>query len=531
MNLVLAVVGLLVFLGLIPALVARSKSRLFGIWWLYGGALFPIALVHSILLKKPARAIGSAPTDLTAAQVTTREGFRKLAEDAGVKGEVTSSGWRPIRFEQSPQKEKAERPVPIAVAGTTAKDGPAVPVDQWIRVGQVFSPAAPINRQDLFAGRHEQMESLIDIAFERGQHAIVVGERGVGKTSMATVMTTVFGAKGTKLAVKVSCDVTDTYESIWRKVLDEFDFVAGSSEFITDGMIDRIRSITGRSARDLTLTPNDVCKALRLVTAVKECVIFLDEFERLRDRQTTAIFAETLQMLSDQQVAATVIIVGVADSIQELLSEHSTIEPALVQVHMPRMSPSELQEIVRRALSFVEMSIEDEALDLITRISSGLPHFTHLIAQIAARAAIDDRDQSIATGHVHNSLEILVDKTQGTILGAYNTATFSHRKTLFPQVLLAAALAETDDHGYFAAADLVVPLSHIARRPYDIPAFSRHLHALANANRGHTLQRKGSDHRYRFRFANPLLQPYVLMRGLVEKTIEADDVIGLMVRD
>ncbi|MDD4876259.1 MAG: zinc ribbon domain-containing protein [Dehalococcoidales bacterium] len=41
----------LIFLGLIPALIANSKGKSFIIWWLYGVVLFIIALPHSILTK------------------------------------------------------------------------------------------------------------------------------------------------------------------------------------------------------------------------------------------------------------------------------------------------------------------------------------------------------------------------------------------------------------------------------------------------------------------------------------------------
>lgn len=519
-------------LGLIPAFIAQSKRRRLGLWWLYGALLFVVALPHALLLKRDSHSLdGSLEAlgldDKALAQVNTREGFRKLAEDAGVKGEITSSGWRPVLFEEPQKHTAADRPARARSGRPRTPGKGAVPVDKWILVGQVFSPAAPINRQDLFAGRHQQMEELIDVAFERGQHAVVFGERGVGKTSMASVMTSVFGAQGTKIAVKVNCDVTDSYDTVWRKVFDEFDFAAAMSDEFGRELTGQLKTITSSISRETTLLSNDVGKTLRLITALKECVIFIDEFERLRDRKAMALFADTLKMLSDHQVPATVIIVGVADNIRELLSEHRSIEPALVQVRMPRMSPSEQHEIVRRALEFADMTIQDDALDVITAISQGLPHFTHLIAQSAARTAIDAGEQEISVSHVESALAILVSKTQETILEAYSTAVFSHRETLFPQVLLAAAIAETDAQGFFAAADLVMPLSRIARKPYDIPAFSRHLHAFAQENRGPTLQRKGSEHRYRFRFANPLLQPYVLMRGLADKTISSEELLWM----
>ena len=40
-----------ILLGLIPAFIARSKGRSFGLWWFYGFALFIVAIIHSLLLK------------------------------------------------------------------------------------------------------------------------------------------------------------------------------------------------------------------------------------------------------------------------------------------------------------------------------------------------------------------------------------------------------------------------------------------------------------------------------------------------
>lgn len=38
-------------IGLIPAFIASSKGRNFVLWWLYGAALFIIALIHSLVIK------------------------------------------------------------------------------------------------------------------------------------------------------------------------------------------------------------------------------------------------------------------------------------------------------------------------------------------------------------------------------------------------------------------------------------------------------------------------------------------------
>ena len=58
----------------------------------------------------------------------------------------------------------------------------------------------------------------------------------------------------------------------------------------------------------------------------------------------------------------------------------------------------------------------------------------------------------------------------------------------------------------------------------EIPSYARHLHGLSGPERGDVLERQGRPHQYRFRFSNPLMQPYVLMRGLQSEMVDLEDV-------
>ena len=48
---------LAVLLGLIPAMIAQSKGRSFGLWWFYGAMLFIIALPHALMMSTDAEAV------------------------------------------------------------------------------------------------------------------------------------------------------------------------------------------------------------------------------------------------------------------------------------------------------------------------------------------------------------------------------------------------------------------------------------------------------------------------------------------
>jgi hypothetical protein len=53
----LLLIFLVVPLGLIPAAVAQSKGSSFFVWWVYGAALFIVALPHALMMKTDVKAI------------------------------------------------------------------------------------------------------------------------------------------------------------------------------------------------------------------------------------------------------------------------------------------------------------------------------------------------------------------------------------------------------------------------------------------------------------------------------------------
>jgi len=72
--------------------------------------------------------------------------------------------------------------------------------------------------------------------------------------------------------------------------------------------------------------------------------------------------------------------------------------------------------------------------------------------------------------------------------------------------------------GYFAAGDVRGALSAIMGREIEISACARHLAEFCSPKRGEILQRIGEKRRYRF--SNPLHQPYVVMHGISSELTE-----------
>ena len=400
---------------------------------------------------------------------------------------------------------------------------------KWMRVaqvGQVFSPGAPINRYDLFSGRLEQVREVINAINQRGQHVILYGERGVGKTSLANVISDFLGPNGNTgfQAGSINCDGTDDFSSIWRKVFRELPAPEEWRNEENSSSEDSVLPATLDSYLPARVSPDDIRYVLRHLPYASTIVI--DEVDRIRDKRTPTLLADTIKNLSDHSVNTTLIMVGVADSVDQLISQHESVERSLRQVRMPRMSENELYEVLDKGLETLGLTIDEKAKRRIARLSEGLPHYTHLLGLDAAQRAILDDRNKITMIDVDAAVRAAVTKAQQSILNAYHKATSSPQKDAqYGRVLLACALAPTDGLGFFSARDVRDPVSKILGKAVDIPAFSRHLNHFADANHGPVLEKKGVARRFRFRFTNPMMQPFVILHGLATGLL-TDDVLA-----
>ncbi len=388
--------------------------------------------------------------------------------------------------------------------------------EEWVNlraeVTEAFSPGAPVQERDLFSGRASQITSLEDAVNQRGRHAIVYGERGVGKTSLVNVLPLVMHRPNKELIyVRVNCDPTATFVSLWKKVFKRMTYVTSSLE----------GPVTKKISEDFgtELSPDDVQLVLSEFSNNHIPIIVLDEFDRIKDASTNQLVADTIKALSDYSVNATIVVVGVAEDVSSLIQGHESITRCLIQIKMPRMSTEELKQLVLTRYYRCGIQTDADAVWKIIFLSRGLPYYTHLLAMHAARYAIDHKKTVVKHEDVDKALEDAITELDQSIKEKYVMAVRSQRAedTLYAPVLLACAFATTDELGRFQQAAVAAPLNKIVPgRSYQASTFALHMNAFTEADRGGVLQRFGTTRNYRYRFADPMMQPYVILKGLQE---------------
>jgi len=379
---------------------------------------------------------------------------------------------------------------------------------------QLFSPSAPVDEGDLFAGRAEQIERTIEVILERGKHIVLYGERGVGKTSLARVLRILFPSIVSQvILVREQVDPSDNFSSIWHKVFKDISVTTED-----DGKI----CLNDLYGEDQSLSPDDVRRALENAFATSQIpVIVIDEFDKTKNESVRERTANLIKYLSDYSVNVTIILVGVGDDIGELLEQHESISRCIEQIPMPRMSSDEMKEILKKRIPRLSMKIDPDAMWKILTLSRGLPSYVHPLGLYSTQDAIRHRRLTIMESNVDAAIRRAIEKSQESVLIEYAAAIHTNRSdTLFQEVLLACALAKPDERGMFSPNAVVGPLSSILKKDIKIANFQNHLKKFIGEERSRILVRRGKERAYKFRFRDPMMQPYVIMKGVEAGLIE-----------
>jgi len=110
-------------------------------------------------------------------------------------------------------------------------------------------------------------------------------------------------------------DPSDDFASLWRKVFKDIHVT------ITRNGQSTLAPLASLYEGDIR--PDDVRRELEAIfKPVDIPIIIIDEFDKIENVNCHSLMANTIKALSDYAVNVTVVLVGVADNVNELIGEH-----------------------------------------------------------------------------------------------------------------------------------------------------------------------------------------------------------------
>lgn len=413
-----------------------------------------------------------------------------------------------------------------------------------------FTPAKEVQDIDRFAGRGKELGALADALQSDGAQLVLYGQRGIGKSSLARVLSQlavgdkeVLARLPTKpftkfdyLPIYFACD--DSIQSVEKLLVRLMTDEAALSSWVPFKVVERKTgneaggklsikivelsgkasdSITERSTEvdaDIVSTFTNACKAVvKSGVAKSGLLLIIDEFDRIKDRSG---IASLLKTLGPDKV--TFALVGVATTIQDLIAEHESVARQLADgaVHVEPMSGPELHEIITRAMTALsgKYSFEKSAADWIVSIARGHPFYVHLVAKHALLRAIATGKDAVTVSTAKDALADIALKGSAPIQEALYKTAIGH--SFIREVVLKRFADQTEDeiHTTELYAGIAKTLS------IDPSAVSVYVGHLASEKYGSVLVK--TRDRY-YRFTDSLFKAYAAARPHERKSSDMED--------
>ena len=335
-------------------------------------------------------------------------------------------------------------------------------------IENAFQPAREISGATRFAGRKEAVSEAYYALVATGVHIAIVGNRGIGKTSLSRQIVNI--ATGDNdllqklslphdrrldfLSIYFACgktvqNTTDLLERLLTSsgCLAEWIYAIPKATKVVTGYCPKFgvnifgaevglggekKTETGTEpaitmhAIDTVFT-NAVSAIIEQKVAADGVLIVVDEFDQIADPSG---FASFLKALSTNVPQVKFCIVGVAHDIQYLMKEHQSADRLFAGsiIALPSMSQAELKEIVAIAEASIGNTITFElaAAERVATLAQGHPYMVHLIGKYALRLAFQTGKSNIEVEDVDDTVRSIAERGADPVLeGRYKKAVAS----------------------------------------------------------------------------------------------------------
>jgi hypothetical protein len=301
-----------------------------------------------------------------------------------------------------------------------------------------FNPFQPngMVAPGMFAGRIEEIDAIEQCLFQakmgNPQHFLISGERGIGKSSLFYLIEIIASgaietSENTKMAfltvsvdlggAQTQIDIIRTFGRGLRAAISERDGLHDKAkqfwEWITNWEVLGVRFHKQADEID----PQDLADELvsQIISLCKQLdgqidgvLILIDEADRPGEEANLGELLKAFTERLARKNCGNVLfgLAGLPTIIGKLRGSHESAPRIFETLHLEPLEPEERKRVVDSGLEIAskrngfEIRITPDALDLISTLSEGYPHF---VQQFAYSAFSEDKDRVIDIRDVANS--------------------------------------------------------------------------------------------------------------------------------
>ena len=305
-------------------------------------------------------------------------------------------------------------------------------------LGTVVSTSKPVDKFIHLKGRSKQFEDVMQAIFAKGKHVFILGERGVGKTSLAKTVGIAGSNSNSQHFRQIGCSSDTTFDDLMRQIIGVFkpsrlNTIVKSSSFKFgswlgfDVSLGKQESVTPPPKLTAPLAA-DILASLDDDQSNNLRVVVIDEVDRLVDPNVRLQLAELVKLLGDRGAQMTLIFTGVGTDLEQILGAHPSSFRQFKQIRLDRIDYQTSLDIIDDALGKFDLNWDIEPMRTarfrIASISNGFPYYVHLLVEKLLYILYADKSASNVTlEHLRSSIASAVDDAQMEIRKPYDKAT------------------------------------------------------------------------------------------------------------
>lgn len=411
-------------------------------------------------------------------------------------------------------------------------------------IENAFLPSKEITDAKRFSGRESAISDAYYSLIAEGSNIAIVGNRGIGKTSLARQIANI-GSGNSSILKKLAIPYDDELDFLtvymacgnqiqttdellerlltstsclaeWiydipkaKKVVEQYSaklsaklFGIGLEAGANQAAEAAVAPVISEHSIDVIFT--NVVEAIVKEGVAKNGILFIiDEFDQIPNPSG---FASFLKALATNSPSVKFCIVGVAKDIQMLMKEHESSDRLFAGSIIPiePMDTGELNGIIDNAENFIDKYIifDEFARKKIIQLANGHPYMVHLIGKFALRTAYKNNQIKIILQNIDDTLSGIAERKADPVLESkYRKAVASSAQR---EVVLKAMAKVQDGHSEIWTTD-----AYKVALDGDVDNASQYVGQLVTDEYGAEIEK--IRERY-YRFKDSLFHAYVLAR-------------------
>ncbi len=261
---------------------------------------------------------------------------------------------------------------------------------------KVFTPGSPPAIPELLVGRNVLLSHLCDYLRSPGIHPIVVGDRGIGKTSLVRL-----AIKSMQLPRTSALEINtvESFDECCRHICDDLCLPYEKEIF----------------------TPASFLRTLSKSKSL--AVVSIDELDdQPKDSPIVRAFAKFAKAASNHahELEVKFVFSGIGADAHDIFKGHLSSERNLPQIRLKEISSSDLHDFLNRASSLLKIEIPKHIATAIVTEADGYPYYVHQVGfHMFAAFARDEQAEQLNDGHFMEGKKRALDAAFGHYLRRY----------------------------------------------------------------------------------------------------------------